>query len=122
MADPNAPAPINPFDQFDPDKTVAKPADNSAPVSTDAPQPVANDNDANPFSKFGDVGPTPVSTVGAFARGAEKATLPAAGSLAGVGVGAETGAAAGATFGPIGGAVGGGPKSLGRSYEGFGTR
>ena len=118
MADPNAPAPINPFDQFDPDKTVAKPADNSAPVSTDALQPVANDNDANPFSKFGDVGPTPVSTVGAFARGAEKAILPAAGSLEGVGVGAETGAFAGAAFGPIGGAVGGVLGGLAGGYFG----
>lgn len=116
MADPNAPASIDPFGKFD-----VGPAPQAQPQPAPEPdKPVANDNapeappvadGADPFAKF-DVGPAPSSATGAFARGAEKAVVPAAGSLAGAGAGAELGGALGTMVEPglgslIGGAAGG---------------
>lgn len=81
----------------------------SAPAPQQAPallnQPAGDD----PFAQF--LAPNPedeTSGLGAFARGAERSALPAAGGLAAMGAGAELGAAVGAGVGgPVGAGVGG---------------
>ncbi len=61
MDDGFAPDKINPFDQYDPDKT---PVGIPAPETTQDNQPAPQ---ANPFDDLGDVIPEPVSTTGAHA-------------------------------------------------------
>jgi hypothetical protein len=82
-----------------------------APAEKAPSKPVfaLDDDDDNPFAK---VMPRPVaepvSTFGAFGRGAARGALPAIGSLPAIGAGAELGGAAGlAVGGPFGGLVGG---------------
>jgi hypothetical protein len=130
VANPNAPANPNVFDQFDPDASsygapkpppsapVAQPAAPSQPADAATPAPTNDNAPANPFDQFGDVGPSKTSAVGAFARGAEKGVLPAAGSLGGVGAGAEAGAFVGALGGPVGAGIGGIAGGLAGGYFG----
>ena len=125
MADPNAPASIDPFAKFDVGPKPAAPAPDAQ--TAEPAQPVANDNSPegppapkgeDPFAQF-DVGPAPSSATGAFVRGAVKSALPAVGGLAAAGTGAEIGGAAGLPLAPftggwsvpvlgVAGAIGGG--------------
>jgi len=113
----------DPFADLDPERAAA-PAPTAPAGKPQVPislpdgvvAPVANDNEqGNPFAEFGDVGLSETTAKGAFARGAERAALPAAASLVGAGAGAAgvvAGAAAlGTTIGPwgtVGGAIVGG--------------
>jgi hypothetical protein len=111
VADPGAPANPDPFGGFD---VAPPPQAQPQPVPQPDPAPVANDNapasaeattgqaQDDPFAKF-DVGPAPSSSsaTGAFARGAVKGALPAAGTLAAAAGGAEVGAALGVPFAPV---------------------
>jgi hypothetical protein len=81
---------------------------------TSPPSVATDDDDDNPFAK---VMPRPVaepiSSLGAFGRGAARGALPAIGSLPAIGAGAELGGAAGlAVGGPIGGLIGGAAGSI----------
>lgn len=104
----------NPFDDLDPnDRAVTASSPPSGAVQ-DNVSPVAP-ADPTPYDDLGDVGPSPSSVSGAFARGAEKSIFPSAASLVGAGAGgaATVGAAAlaGTSVGPWGtvaGALAGG--------------
>lgn len=67
------------------------------------------DTDSDPFAQYDTDSPArpESSTVGAFARGAERSIVPTLTSLPAAGAGAEIGAAVGAIGGPVGAAVGG---------------
>src|ERR1700721_3946482 len=111
------PAGANPFDQFDPDKVGALPANQ-------------NKKPDDPFEGFTPcprhgikAPPDQSSTTGAFARGAERSIVPALGSIPAIGAGAEVGAAVGAAGGPlapitvpVGALIGGVVGGFGGSY------
>src|ERR1700721_2014935 len=83
------PAGANPFDQFDPDKVGALPANQNK-------KPDDPFEEFNPFPGQGiKAQPDQSSTTGAFARGAERSIVPALGSIPAIGAGAEVGAAVG---------------------------
>lgn len=110
MADPLSAPAEDPFAQIIGGTEPAPAPPAAAPVPSPAPAPAvpaAAQQDNDPFAEFDQVGPSPVSATGAFARGAEKAALPAVGALPAIGAGAEAGAAVGSFGGPIGAAVGG---------------
>jgi hypothetical protein len=102
------PADTNPFDQFDPDKVGALPANQNK-------KPDDPFEEFNPFPGQGiKAQADQSSTTGAFARGVERGVVPAVGSLPAIGAGAEVGGFLG-TFGgpfapltvPVGAVVGG---------------
>jgi hypothetical protein len=123
LADPNSPPSDDPFAFMDGDSAgLPKPEPQSAPAA-----PVANDNSPDnspnspnnsptpegddPFAFMGDIGPSKVSKVGEFARGAERGALPMVGGIAGAEAGAGLGAIGGSVLGPAGtffGGIGGG--------------
>src|SRR5580700_6500090 len=105
-------ADANPFDQFDPDKVGALPANQNK-------KPDDPFEEFNPFPGQGiKAQDDQSSTTGAFARGVERGVVPAVGSLPAIGAGAEVGGFLGTFGGPfapltvpagavIGGLVGG---------------
>jgi len=111
------PADANPFDQFDPDKVGALPANQNK-------KPDDPFEEFNPFPGQGiKAQPDQSSTTGAFARGAERSIVPALGSIPAIGAGAEVGAAVGAAGGPlapitvpVGALIGGVVGGFGGSY------
>jgi hypothetical protein len=119
MADDALAPTENPFDQLDPEKvgTIAPPKEEAAPLAA------GNDNqEKNPFDDLGEVGQTPTTTKGAFARGAERGVVPAATGLIGAGLGGAgvvaAGAAAGTSIGPWGTLAGGIGGALVAGYAG----
>jgi hypothetical protein len=119
------PADANPFDQIDPNEQAINYKASSAVKEAAAapaavPPKAANDN---PFDAV-DYKLQPGSSVGgAFARGAERSILPAAGSFPAIGAGAEAGFVTGAALGgpfaeitaPVGGLLGGVAAGFGAS-------
>jgi predicted GNAT family acetyltransferase len=119
MADDALAPTENPFDQLDPEKvgTIAPPKEEAAPLAA------GNDNqEKNPFDDLGEVGESPATAKGAFARGAERGVVPAATGLIGAGLGGAgvvaAGAAAGTTVGPFGTLIGGAAGALVGGYLG----
>lgn len=113
----------NPFDDLDPnDRAVTAPSTSSGATQDNTPP--ASPAEPTPYDDLGDVGVSPSSATGSFARGAEKGVIPAAAGLAGAGAGGAAvvglGALAGTTVGPWGtvaGAVAGGlAAGYGGSY------
>src|SRR5580704_16451116 len=99
MADPNAPASLDPFAAFD------RP-DPSAGALTTSAAPQAAPTKPDPFAAF-DRNPTDqqeeggASAFGSLTSHAALNVLPALASLPAMGVGAEAGAALGAPFAPF---------------------
>lgn len=102
------------FAQLDPDQaasSAAAPAPPAPPAPADPAEPAAKlpqDNEPNPFTELGEVGPGESTAFGAFRRGAGRGAVPAATGLVAMGAGAELGAIVGTAAGPGWGNLAGG--------------